>query len=281
MSPLPKTGHRPPTPAIEAPSGGLERIVDLPGPTPAPPVFPERPDHRSTLAAEERDPTKQVETIQARLREITDHGPAFGPRKDSFLPFLVIRSAAGDTGRRPVPDYGLASPDILVAAGLEPRNAPLEPPFVTPALIPGSANTLYAHIWNLGLAPAFDVRVEFHWSLPGLPPPADGRQLVGVAWIDLGNRATRWVTWRRTGGEGSEYLTRGAHAVVRCPAPWRPKPGVGERLSVVVRAFDPLLDPAARNHFEPADDRHVARRDVRIAAQVPEADQAPHMAVAR
>lgn len=47
-------------------------------------------------------------------------------------------------------------------------------------------NTLYAHVWNVGKAPAFGVRVEFYWFNPSLGiSRADANLIVssGLIWV--------------------------------------------------------------------------------------------------
>jgi hypothetical protein len=44
----------------------------------------------------------------------------------------------------------------------------LNPPVLGGVAVANVSNTLYAHVWNLGKAPAYRVRVEFYWFNPSL-----------------------------------------------------------------------------------------------------------------
>ena len=149
-------------------------------------------------------------------------GPQFGPRKNEFLPYLVVRAFGGDHGARGISVPFWESPDIFVAPNLAADAAPLIPTTRTGLAQAGAANTLWAHVWNLGRAPVFNARVEFYWFDPSLGFSSDSAHLIGVAHVDLGDR---------TSGR--------AHTIVKCPTTWVPTFVNGGHECLVVRCFEP------------------------------------------
>ena len=129
-----------------------------------------------------------------------------GPRDQLFLPFLFMRANPGDLAARPVVGPFWESPDILLLAGVEPAFAPAVPPDLGQTALAEQPNTLYAHVWNFGLAQAPNVVVEFYWCDPSLGIGPASANLIGEAMVSLGAR-----------GSGQ------SHALVKCPAAWTPK----------------------------------------------------------
>ena len=103
-----------------------------------------------------------------------------GDRGDLYLPFLFMRANAGDLGARPVVGPFWESPDILLLAGVDPAVAPPVPPELGQTALAGKPNTLYAHVWNFGIAAAPNVVVEFYWCDPTLGIGPAGAHLIGV-----------------------------------------------------------------------------------------------------
>jgi hypothetical protein len=79
---------------------------------------------------------------------------------------MLLRYASGDRGARPSNGVFWESPDIYVVANQPAEFAPLAPPLPAAVAQANVPNTLYAHVWNLGKAPAYGVRVEFWWFDP-------------------------------------------------------------------------------------------------------------------
>ena len=155
--------------------------------------------------------------------EYPANGPVFGPRKDEFLPFLFIRAKAGDRGNRNIIGEFWESPDIYVAPNLEASSAPLMPPTVGGVAQASAPNTLYAHVWNTGKAPAYRVRVEFYWFDPTLGISRSDSNLIGAAYVDLGNRFSHLAEWTVMHRQYGSFLSKGCHAIVKCPETWTPK----------------------------------------------------------
>jgi hypothetical protein len=182
-----------------------------------------------------------------------------------FLPYLLIRTAAGDRGARPFSGVFWESPDIYVAPAQEAQTAPLLPPTGAGVADAGAPNTLYAHVWNLGKAPAYRVRVEFYWFNPSLGINRSDANLAGAAWVDLANRFTTYSQWEeRTGPDGNTYMSRGSHAIVRCPTTWVPQYLNGGHECLVIRAFEPMMDSVSPDQFSSAADRHIAQRNIAV-----------------
>jgi hypothetical protein len=237
--------------------------VELPqDPPPRFPTYPEPP--RSTGKPPPGDPG-EVPWFRGQVGGITVRGPKFGPRKDEFLPYLLVRAASGDRGSRPVQGVFWESPDIYIDPGHGVDAAPLLPPTAGGLANAGRPNTLYAHVWNLGKAPAHGVRVEFYWFNPSLGISRADANLVGAAYVDLQNRFTTLPTWTRVESPTGAYASRGSHAIVRCPTSWVPTFENNGHECLVVRALEPFLDAVSPDQFNATANRHVAQRNIAVA----------------
>jgi hypothetical protein len=236
--------------------------VDIPQ-TPPPKIktAPERPEKKSRPPL--GDPT-EIPWFRGEIRKILQNGPTFGPRKNEFLPIVHIRTAAGDRGARKFNGAFWESPDIYVTPGQDAASAPLAPSTLGGLAKANAPNTLYAHVWNLGKAPAYRVRVEFYWFNPTLRISYESRNLIGTAWIDLGNRFANYPKWTRVDSPSGSYLSRGCHAIVRCPGTWVPDFVNNGHECLVVRASEPFFDAVAKEQFSAAADRHVAQRNIAV-----------------
>src|SRR5690349_19187726 len=116
-------------------------------------------------------------------------GPPMGPRKNEYLPYLLVRANAGDRGNRPLNVPFWESPDISVIPG-NASTAPAAPPTPGNVARAGVPNTLWAHVWNLGWSPVYNARVEFYWFDPTLGFNEASANLIGVTYVDLGNRTS-------------------------------------------------------------------------------------------
>jgi hypothetical protein len=239
-------------------------IVDVPD-QPPPFVTPTGPT--PSWADPDRPPSGspgEVPWFRGKLAELQRKGPRFGPRKDEFLPYLLVRSASGDRGGRPYNGIFWESPDVLVLPDQDAASAPLTPAGAGGTAHASAPNTLYAHVWNLGKAPVYRVRVEFYWFNPCLGFSRSAANLVGVAYLDLGNRFTHLDRWTEMHAPYGSWLSRGCHAIVRCPTTWVPTYLNNGHECLVVRAFEPLLDAVSPDQFSPAADRHVGQRNIAV-----------------
>jgi hypothetical protein len=237
--------------------------VDLPHPDP--PTIPTGPTPPWGEGKPPAGDPGQIPWFRGKIQDVNRKGPRFGPRKDEFLPYLLIRAASGDRGARPFSGVFWESPDIFVAARQDASTAPLFPPTGAGVAAAAAPNTLYAHVWNLGKAPAYRVRVEFYWFNPSLGLSRADANLIGAAWIDLANRFTVYPDWQeRTGPDGNTYVTRGCHAIVRCPQTWVATFENGGHECLVVRAFEPMMDSVPVGQFLTTADRHVAQRNIAV-----------------
>jgi hypothetical protein len=245
-----------PPPPVQAQPG----TVDIPQPTPFTGPFQQGPPPVRPAGVDE------VSWLQGQILNTTRNGPAFGPRKDAYLPWLLVRSNAGDNGARPFNGWFWESPDIFGLSNTDPANAPLIPDFSAGVvqIQAGAPATLYAHVWNLGKAAAFRVRVEFYWFDPTLGIARTDANLIGAAWIDLGDRFTRYPNWVEMTGPSGTYASRGCHAIVKCPVPWVPSMIGSGHECLVVRAFEPIMDATPYNSFAAATDRHVGQRNISV-----------------
>ena len=170
-----------------------------------------------------------------------------GPRTDLFLPFLMVRANAGDTAARPIGGVFWESPDIFVLPGVAPDAAPPLPPKLGDVAQAGKDNTIYAHIWNLGQAAAYEVFVEFWWFNPTLGFSDADANLIG--WT---------VTWLEARSQ------RGSHKVVKCPTSWKAQFLNGGHECLVVRIYDKSTDPLSDPRWDAARNRHVAQRNIHV-----------------
>ncbi len=169
------------------------------------------------------------------------------PRKDRCLPMLLVRSAAGDRGDRPVPGVFWESPDIWVAAG-DPSATPDLPASPGGSVTAGVANTVYAHVWNLGKVPIAGVVVEYYWFDPSLTIDAAHAHRIGVARVDLGPRNSPTC-----------------HKLVKCPTAWTPVMANGGHECLVVRVRV-VGDDIAPTSWSPVTDRHIGQRNMSVVA---------------
>jgi len=209
----------------------------------APATSPWRPGETD----EERGKRFQAVLLEEVRRGSGPGGPRFGPRKDEWLPYLVIRSNPGDRGRRPQTGVAWLSPDVFVTPDLHSDDARPLPTKLGGIAVAGRPNTLWAHVWNLGRAPVANARVEFYWCDPNLGIAGNAANLVGVAHVDVDSRETGRC-----------------HVIVKCPTTWYPTMAVGSHQCLVVRYFEPLTDPIRLQDFNPYTSRHVAQRNITV-----------------
>lgn len=218
-------------------------------------------------------PTHQTGTVDPNPGTAADPGGVVGivgrppdvwpgPRTKLYLPFLFIRTAPGDTAVRPVAGVFWESPDIFVMPGVAPSAAPALPPQLGGVAQAGADNTLYAHVWNLGQAPAFDALVEFYWFNPALGFSGDQAHLVGATWVDLAPRSAA-----------------GSHKVVKCPMSWRAGFVNGGHECLVVRISQPVTDPLSGPPWDARSNRHVAQRNIHVMSAA-EAAAKPTLGIA-
>lgn len=238
-------------------------VVDIPQDSP-PFTTPTTPDLPGSRARPKPGDPAEIPWFQGQIKQVRRKSPSFGPRKNEFLPYLLVRTAAGDRGARPFNGVFWESPDIFVVPDQEAGSAPLNPPTTAGIAKANAPNTLYAHIWNLGKAPAYRVRVEFWWFNPSLGISRASGHLIGATWVDLANRFTHYDNWMQVNQPAGNYISRGNHAIVRCPETWRPTFENGGHECLVVRAFEPILDPVAQSQFSPVADRHIAQRNIAV-----------------
>jgi hypothetical protein len=137
-------------------------------------------------------------------------------RADQLLPFLLIRTFPGDIGARPLdPTAAHQSPDIVVTTPAVDDLVVVDRKAFAATLknrIPtdyfGEPWTamfdVWVHVWNLGLASAFGVRVRA-WAVE---PGKGYRRFIGGRRIDLGDRTSttshlmvKMGTWRKDESE--------------------------------------------------------------------------------
>jgi hypothetical protein len=205
----------------------------------------------------------QIPWFQGQIQNILKNGPTFGPRKDEFLPYLLIRGAAGDRGTRPIDPFW-ESPDIFVVPNQDAAMAPPLPATFGGVAQASAPNTLYAHVWNFGKAPVSRARVEFYWFNPSLGITQADANLIGATWVDLANRFTLFPSWVAINKPYGQWMTEGCHAIVRCPVSWTPQFQNNGHECLVVRVFEPILDAISPSQFSAGSDRHIGQRNIAV-----------------
>jgi hypothetical protein len=89
--------------------------------------------------------------------------------------------------------------------------------------------------------------VEFYWFNPALGFNQQAANLIGVTYVDLGNRESG-----------------NAHRIVKCPETWVPSFVNGGHECLVVRLFEPLTDPLTPNPWDANNDRHIGQRNIAV-----------------
>ncbi|MDQ1831489.1 hypothetical protein [Massilia scottii] len=230
----------------------------------APPVVKTAPQRPESVNRPPQGSPAEIPWFRGQLQGILKDGPTFGPRKDEFLPFLMIRANGGDNGARPLNGVFWESPDIYVVPNQEAASAPVQPATVGGIARANAPNTLYAHVWNLGKAPALRVRVEFYWFDPTLGISRAEANFIGATWVDLGNRFNNATEWRVVNGPDGRYLSHGCHAIVKCPQSWVPAFVNGGHECLVVRVHEPILDAVSPDQFSAPADRHIGQRNIAV-----------------
>jgi hypothetical protein len=170
-----------------------------------------------------------------------------GPRKDLPLPYLFMRANPADTGTRPVVGPFWESPDIFLLPGVAPQHAPGIPSPLGGVAQANADNTVYAHVWNFGLAPSYEVLVEFYWFNPTLGFNSNSANLIGRTFTHLGARSSTT-----------------SHKVVKCPNSWRANYVNGGHECLVVRISDVAADPLSSPEWDASQNRHVAQRNIHV-----------------
>jgi hypothetical protein len=239
-------------------------VVDIPQEhLPPPPRTSPTPVWADPNRPPRGDPS-EIPWFRSAIGNILRKGPTFGPRKDEYLPYLAIRASSSDRGNRSISSVFWESPDIFVLPNVDAAAAPMMPPQLGLSAMAGAPNTLYAHVWNLGKSPAYRVRVEFYWFNPSLGISRADANLIGAAYLDLGDRFTHFPDWRQIDSPYGSFMSRGSHAIVRCPITWTPVFVNGGHECLVVRAFELMKDPLDPNQFSASADRHVGQRNIAV-----------------
>jgi hypothetical protein len=139
------------------------------------------------------------------------------------------------------------SPDVYIEPGVAPAAAPGVPAQLGQVALANQDNTVYAHVWNLGRAPAREVVVQFYWCNPALGFNPVGATQIGTTFATLGAR-----------GSGS------CHAVVKCPVSWVPTFVNGGHECLLVRAWDVAADPMTTPEWDASQNRHLGQRNIHV-----------------
>ncbi len=139
------------------------------------------------------------------------------------------------------------SPDVYIEPGVAPAAAPDVPAQLGQIALANQDNTVYAHVWNLGRAPAREVVVQFYWCNPALGFNPVGATQIGTTFTTLGAR-----------GSGS------CHAVVKCPVSWVPSFVNGGHECLLVRAWDVAADPMTTPEWDASQNRHLGQRNIHV-----------------
>ncbi len=76
----------------------------------------------------------------------------------------------------------MGEPRRVHRPGVAPAAAPDVPAQLGQIALANQDNTVYAHVWNLGRAPAREVVVQFYWCNPALGFNPVGATQIGTAY---------------------------------------------------------------------------------------------------
>jgi hypothetical protein len=150
-----------------------------------------------------------------------------------YTPWLLVRSAVGDFGTRPLPGGATfwESPDVWVTSSLG-VNQP----------VPGEDNTVFARVTNLGREQANGVVVKFWWANPSLAITETSAHLIGIGFADIPALRSQ---------------------IVKCPTPWVPVEENGGHECLLAEAYVPNFDPLTAP-MDPVLDRHVGQKNEQL-----------------
>lgn len=176
----------------------------------------------------ESERRKKEEETRKNWREMQNKEPAL-----HYSPWLVIRYALYDLGLRPIPagDIHWKSPDIWVESSDPLGNA-----------VAGEDNFIHARIFNLGMAMAAPVKVDFYWANPALGLGPANMNLIGEEWVEIGSLESK---------------------TVRCNTAWAPVYVNNGHECLEVNCSNHILDPIIYP-FQPRLDRHVGQRNIHV-----------------
>jgi hypothetical protein len=178
-------------------------------------------------------------------------------RSKSFVPFLLVRAYPGDCGARPVTQAAMGgwnsgSPDIIVVpASLSPigtifgreeaRDFMAQQPSDY-APMRNQPIDVWVHVWNLGQAAAYGVRIRARESHLWDGPSPEWEEFIGGAQLDLGDRTSPR-----------------SHALIKV-ATWTMPPEAPPLLTI--RVVAECLTDTASTTFDAVADRHCAWRAI-------------------
>jgi hypothetical protein len=189
----------------------------------------------------------QIDQLNAVLPQLLQRFNGLG-RAQSFYPYLLVRTFAGDRGDRPLHLIDASkSPDIWTWGG-DPADAPEVPEDASATIaVKGAATTVYAHVWNLGRAPIIGVKVEFYWFDLSQDIKDETAKPIGIARVDLAPRTST-----------------SCHKLVKCPQAWVPNFDNEGHQTLIVRVSSIGDYISSTYPWEPFGDRHVAQRDIQV-----------------
>lgn len=154
-------------------------------------------------------------------------------REVRYTPFLLIRSAAGDIGSRPLPSGTVFwhSPDVWVRSS-HGINQP----------VADEPNQMFCRVSNRGSMDAGWVHIRYWWANPSLAITEASANLVGTA---------------------DTYLPAGQSRVVECPTPWVPVIENDGHECILAEAWCPSLDPLLAP-LDPVIDRHAGQKNLHV-----------------
>ncbi len=161
-----------------------------------------------------------------------------------YVPYLVLKNDENDIGSRPLENPSWAPPCIWVeqcTQGNQSGSIVVQPQT-------GQRYQIVAEVDNLGLATSYFTYVEFYWIDPSPSEPSESRiQIIG---------RPKMVT-----------VPAGGRIIVRSD-PWIPQYINEGHECIIVRTYDPLLDPVDFNQYSQVVDRHVGQRNVSVIQSV-------------
>ena len=190
---------------------------------------PQSVEEADRIQEEERQRLEKI--IRRQLAR--DKGQDNTGEKPQATPWLLLRYSLADLGARPIPagESHWRSPDIWIESSDPTGNG-----------VAGEENFVHARIFNLGMAPAVPVKVDFYWADPSVGLGPSAMNLIGTEWVSVGSISS---------------------VDVRCNTPWIPLYVNNGHECLMVNCTNPILDPI-HLPFQPRQDRHVGQRNVTV-----------------
>ena len=192
------------------------------------------------MSQEIGDKTKIADDIIDRIKKGIRYTYQNGRKTVDITPagvYLVMKNNENDIGTRPLVDISFSPPCIWVESTNREGKRILEPQV-------GGQYRIAAKVYNIGLMASYATFVEFYWLDPTSSEPISTRI-------------------HSIGEPKLSTINAGSSVIVRSDV-WIPKDVNEGHECIIVRVYDPILDPIYYEQYDQNVDRHVGQRNINI-----------------